>query len=227
MDEALREVAEKLAARRVDFLRVEADVVRELDELAHQPVSLVGAAGAAERVDEPEGAREERTLALGRPRRAVEEADRRRRARAGFAAAVATKRGIVRRGVGAERQREQRRVCLAVQVRSAHVAARAPRSSPRSRSSRARRRPRAATPTRGPGALPPPPGQRRDRARSSTSPSTARSRAARREPPRSRHRAGARRAPRSRRAPRAAGPPRCRASRSRPRSRAALSSTCP
>src|SRR5581483_6953420 len=60
--ETLREVAEELAARGVDLLRVEADVVRELEQLLHRLARLLDAADARERLDEPERAREERAL---------------------------------------------------------------------------------------------------------------------------------------------------------------------
>src|SRR5207302_7906931 len=60
--QTLGEVAEELPALWVDLLRVEANVVGKPDELVHQAARLVEAALAGERVDEPEGASEERAF---------------------------------------------------------------------------------------------------------------------------------------------------------------------
>src|SRR3954454_20314420 len=59
---ALRKVAEEVAALRVDLLGVEADVVRELQELFHQADGRISPPEDRERFDQPEGTREKRSL---------------------------------------------------------------------------------------------------------------------------------------------------------------------
>src|SRR5436190_24302269 len=58
--ERLREVAEQLAARRVDLLRDQAEVVRVADEPVEQLLGPLDLARLRERRDEPEGADHER-----------------------------------------------------------------------------------------------------------------------------------------------------------------------
>src|SRR5204862_4706129 len=60
--QALREVTEELTVRRIDLLGVEADVVRDADQLVHQGAGLIEAALARKGVHEPERAREERAF---------------------------------------------------------------------------------------------------------------------------------------------------------------------
>ena len=69
----LREVPEQLAARRVDLLGEEPDVVRVREDLLHRLAGLVDPAEPRERLDEPEGARDERALLPDVLARAVEE----------------------------------------------------------------------------------------------------------------------------------------------------------
>src|SRR2546427_4215384 len=54
VNERLREVAEKRARLRIDFFRVETDVVRAREEGLHQHARLVCAADVGERRHEPE-----------------------------------------------------------------------------------------------------------------------------------------------------------------------------
>jgi hypothetical protein len=72
--EPLREVPEELAGRRVDLFRVEADVVRVRQQLFEERCCVVNPAGARERLDEPEGARDERALGSCVARGPVEQA---------------------------------------------------------------------------------------------------------------------------------------------------------
>src|ERR671910_466974 len=63
MDEALGEVPQQFARVRVEFLGVQADVVRQAHQLIHERGGLVSAPYPGERFDEPEGAAEEGALA--------------------------------------------------------------------------------------------------------------------------------------------------------------------
>src|SRR5690242_15245255 len=63
MDQALREVSEEFTTVLIHFLGVEADVVRESEELLHQLSRLVDVSRAGERINQPERAAQERSLA--------------------------------------------------------------------------------------------------------------------------------------------------------------------
>src|SRR5206468_10016149 len=69
----LREVAEEVVRAWVDLLGEESDVVREADDLVHRLAALGEPAGARERLDQPERARDERTLHLTLAAVAVEQ----------------------------------------------------------------------------------------------------------------------------------------------------------
>src|SRR5437867_4457988 len=61
--ERLGAVAERLAARRVDLLRIQADLVRETEEPREERVGRVEPARVRQAVEEPERAEEEGPLA--------------------------------------------------------------------------------------------------------------------------------------------------------------------
>ena len=79
MREALREVAEELAASRVDLLRVEADIVRAPDQLVEQLRGGVDPTPLRVRVGEPERAGDEGAFGPGQAVVAVVTADERTR----------------------------------------------------------------------------------------------------------------------------------------------------
>src|SRR5207249_2530387 len=70
--ERLGQVAQEVAVRGVDLLRVQAYIVGQADQLVHRRGGLVDAADARERLDDPEGAREEGALLLLHPAVAVD-----------------------------------------------------------------------------------------------------------------------------------------------------------
>src|SRR6185437_10736648 len=72
--QALREVAQELAAPRVDLLRVETEVVGVGKDLLHRLAGLVDAAEPRERLDQPERARRECALLAHVLARAIDEA---------------------------------------------------------------------------------------------------------------------------------------------------------
>jgi hypothetical protein len=65
--EGLREVAERLAVRRIEAFRVEVDVVRETEQPPEQGLGLVELTGVRETVHQPERAEEERALPAREP----------------------------------------------------------------------------------------------------------------------------------------------------------------
>jgi hypothetical protein len=61
--ERLRRVPDERSRHEIDLLRVQPDVVGELDQLLHQRRGLVHPADPRERVGQPERAAQERSLA--------------------------------------------------------------------------------------------------------------------------------------------------------------------
>src|SRR5919197_2117353 len=61
---ALREVPEEVSRQRIDLLGVQTDVVRKPDQLAHERACLLDLPFPGQRLHEPEGARDERSLDL-------------------------------------------------------------------------------------------------------------------------------------------------------------------
>src|SRR6185503_10905304 len=64
VNEPLRKVAEERAGSRIDFLGVEADVVRERYQVVQEPFGLAAPARDRERLGKPERAADERAFAL-------------------------------------------------------------------------------------------------------------------------------------------------------------------